>query len=281
MFSIEKRWQFAAIATDQALVSAAVAHFGYLGYAFAYVWEREGGRLRKFQQITPLALGASVATEPDAGRSAFWSPLGAISFDAGDGRLEVRAAGWSAEVHFANDARPFDAAWTISGAGHPWASSGAGRHRTRKRMGQAAEGSLVLDGRRLPLRGLGLQDWSRGHLARETAWRWAAGAGRAGDRVVGWNLRTGFDDPSEAENALWIDGEPVHLGAATIEPGPTWRVAAGPLSLTFRPDGEHREDLDLLAIASRYTQPWGVFEGTLDGAPVVGYGVVEDHWARW
>ncbi len=272
MVGFEKRWQFAAIATEDAFVSAAVAHFGYLGYAFAYVWEREAGRLRKFQQITPLGLGASVALEPDLGRSWFWSPLGSLAFDGGDNRLEVRGADWSAQVRFAGDAAPFDAGWAIPAAG---------RHRTRKRMGEAAEGTLVLDGRTIPLKGLGLKDWSRGHLARETAWRWAAGAGRAGERVVGWNLRTGFDDPSEAENAIWIDGQPVHVGRATIEPGAAWRIVAGPLDLTFRPDGEHREDLDLVLLASRYTQPWGVFEGTLDGARVTGYGVVEDHWARW
>lgn len=272
MMGLEKRWQFAAIAADEAFVSAAVAHFGYLGYAFTYVWDRRTGTLRKSQQIVPLALGTTVAEEPDQGRSWFWGPLQAIAFDAGDDRLEIRAAGWSVDIRFAPDAAPFDAAWAIPSAG---------RHRTRKRMGQAATGTLTLDGRTTELTGLGLKDWSRGHPARETAWRWAAGAGRAGGRVIGWNLRTGFDDPAEAENALWVDGVPVHVGPATLEPGPTWRVVAGPLALTFHPEGEHREDLDLLVLASRYTQPWGRFEGTWEGIPLAGYGVVEDHWARW
>ena len=34
-------------------------------------------------------------------------------------------------------------------------------------------------------------------------------------------------------------------------------------------------------LASRYAQPWGRFEGTFEGQPLTGYGVTEDHWARW
>ena len=272
MFGMEKRWEFAAAASEEAFVSAAVANFGYLGYAFAYAYERKTGVLHQFKQLTPLGLGATVAAAPDgADASAFWSPLHAIAIDHAADGLTVRAPGWSARVAFA-PAAPFDAGWAIPGAG---------THRTRKTMGQAATGELVVAGRAIPIAGLGLKDWSRGHLARETAWRWAAGAGTCRGRVVAWNLRTGFDDPTQAENAVWVDGAVVRPGPGVIEPGGTWRVAAGPLELAFTPDGTHREDLDLVAIGSRYTQPWGPFVGTWDGEPVEGYGVVEDHWARW
>lgn len=272
MFGFEKRWQFAAIASEDHLVSAAVAHFGYLGYAFAYCWDRETGKLRKFKHIVPGAVGITVASAPDEGASAFWSPLDAVTFDPVGNRLEVRAWDWRAEIDFDGDAQAFDAAWAIPSAGG---------HRTRKRMGEGAGGTLWLDGKPRELKGRGLKDWSRGQLARETSWRWAAGAGMVGDKVVAWNLRTGFDDPTEVENAVWVDGEPVSVGRATIEPGGSWRVEAGPLVLQFSPDGEHREDLNLLLLASRYTQPWGRFDGKWDGRPLTGYGVVEDHWARW
>jgi hypothetical protein len=270
MFGLEKKWQFAAIVAEEALVAAAVADFGYLGYAFAYAWVREGGTLRKFRHITPMGLGATVAGEPDADDSAFAVPFTGIRYDAR--ALAVHAPGWRAEVAFAGDAAPLDAAWEIPGGGP---------HRTRKRMGERAEGTLTIGGRAIKLDGLGLKDWSRGLPARETAWRWVAGAGRVGGRVIAWNLRTGFDDPTEVENAVWLDGAPVAVGRAIIEPGPAWRIEAGPLRLAFRPDGAHAEDLDLGLLASRYGQPWGTFEGTWDGAPVVGHGVTEDHWARW
>lgn len=272
MMGFEKRWQFAAVAADKAFVSAAVAHFGYLGYAFAYVHDHETGRMRQFRHIVPLGLGTAVEQEPDVGSSWFWSPLQAITIAPAADTLVVRAGDWSVDVAFAPSAEPFDATWTIPGGGP---------HRTRKKMGQAAVGTLLLDGREVSLEGWGLKDWSRGHPARETAWRWAAGVGKAGGKLVAWNLRTGFDDPTECENAVWVDFDPARVGRATIDPGPTWRVAAGPLVLDFHPDGQHREDLDLLLLASRYTQPWGRFTGTWDGVPLEGYGVVEDHWARW
>jgi hypothetical protein len=98
---------------------------------------------------------------------------------------------------------------------------------------------------------------------------------------VAWNLRTGFGDPLEVENACWVDGQPSRLEAARIDPGDRWTVAAGALRLSFEADGQHAENLDVKLIASRYQQPWGRFTGTFEGAPLTGYGVVEDHWARW
>jgi hypothetical protein len=58
-------------------------------------------------------------------------------------------------------------------------------------------------------------------------------------------------------------------------------VTAGDLELSFIPEGVHTEDLNLWLLASRYSQPWGRFVGTWRGEPLEGYGVVEDHWARW
>jgi hypothetical protein len=268
---LEKRWQFVAVVTDEAFVAAAVANFRYLGYGFAYAFRRDTGETRRFEIKTPLGLGAVVATEPEADFSRLSVPGGLVWYEPSPARLRVKLREFEADVAI-DLGVPFDAAWDIPGAG---------RHRTRKRMGDAARGTLMWDGQAIPLAGRAMMDWSRGELARETAWRWAAGVGRAGDRTVAWNLRTGFDDPTEAENAVWVDGTPAPAGKAILEPGNTWRVEAGPLVLTFTPEGVHSEDVNVGLVASRYTQPWGLFEGSFEGQPLTGYGVVEDHWARW
>jgi Protein of unknown function (DUF2804) len=268
---MEKRWQFVAVMAEEAFVAAAVANFRYMGYAFAYAHRRDTGETRRFEIKTPLGLGAMVAPEPEAEFTRLSVPNGLIWYEPRPSRLRVQTKEFQATFDF-DLGVPFDAAWDIPGAGH---------HRTRKRMGDQARGQLVWDGRELPLAGHALMDWSRGHLARETAWRWASGVGRAGDRVVAWNLRTGFDDPTQAENAVWVDGTPAPAGPAILEPGDAWRVEAGPLVLRFVPEGVHSEDLNLGVLASRYVQPWGRFEGTYEGQPLTGYGVVEDHWARW
>jgi len=63
-------------------------------------------------------------------------------------------------------------------------------------------------------------------------------------------------------------------------------VGHAAVDLTFHPEGERRQDKDLIVAASRYVQPIGVFRGTLrccdaeiavDDLP----GVTEDHRARW
>lgn len=271
LFTREKRWQMVALADDQAFVSVVIADFGYLGYGFAYAYHRASGRCLKVKAYAPLGLGVQVATAPDEGVSCLSAPGRRMRYDAAAGRLELSSASLRADLRFERG-QPFDAGWRIPTAGE---------HRTRKRMGDPGAGTLVISGRALALRGHGLFDWSQGRLARETAWRWAAGVGSAGGQRVAWNLRTGFDDPTQAENACWVDGIPQALGPATIEPGQPWRIQAGPLALRFTVDGAHAEDLNLGLIASRYQQPWGRFAGTWDGVPLTGYGVVEDHWARW
>lgn len=271
MPAMEKRWQFVSVVSDEVLVAAAVANFGYLGYAFAYAHRRDTGETRRYEVKTPLGLGAMVAYEPEDGFSRLSMPDGLITYEPSPSRLQVLVKAFQAEFTFALGT-PWDAEWDIPGAGH---------HRTRKRMGDLATGRLRWDGREIVVEGRAMMDWSRGHLARETSWRWAAGVGHAGDRVIAWNLRTGFDDPTQAENAVWVDGTPAFAGPATIAPGDHWRVEAGDMVLGFEPEGVHSEDVNFGLVASRYSQPWGRFVGTWRGEPLTGYGVVEDHWARW
>ncbi len=271
----EKAWQFAAAMSEEAFVAAAIADLGYLGFAFAYAVDRRTGRSEAFQALTPFAAGTTVAGVPEGGKSTFYHPSGYILIENRPRKLAVRLRAFKADVALA-DVQPWDATWPIEGGGY---------NRTQKAMGLPAKGHLELGGERLSLDGHGLSDWTRGAPARETSWRWAAGVGRAGDRVVAWNLRTGFDDPTGEENCIWVDGEPHGVGPATIEipadETQTWRVAGGDLALSFKEQGDRHENLDLILIASRYRQPWGTYVGTHAGVPLTGFGVTEDHWARW
>ena len=71
-----------------------------------------------------------------------------------------------------------------------------------------ARGTVVLDGRAIDVDAPGLVDDSAGYHARETAWDWCAGAGRAADgRAVAWNLVAGVHDaPTGSERTVWLDG---------------------------------------------------------------------------
>lgn len=265
----EKRWHFVAVVSPDVFVATAIAHVGYLGVAFAYAYDRSRAAVRRYATKTPLALGLRVGREPTE-PSSLSLPGARTAYDPGDQLLRVRVRAFAADLRI-DPAAPWDAAWRTS----------AGAHRTRKAMGGRASGRVRLADRDIAVDGACLIDWSRGHLPRETSWRWAAGTGMAGDARIAWNLRTGIEDPDQVENAIWVDGQVRAPGRAVIEPGQPWRIRAGQLDATFEPDGEQREDLDLAVIASRYRQPWGRFRGAYGGQELDGYGVVEDHWARW
>jgi hypothetical protein len=91
---------------------------------------------------------------------------------------------------------------------------------------------------------------------------------------------------------LWLDGQPVPLGTALFRYTPSdvrkeWRLstADGVLDVRFLPDGLREENISLGVIESRFQQPFGRFEGTLQlqgrTVRVSGSGVVEQHWATW
>jgi hypothetical protein len=133
------------------------------------------------------------------------------------------------------------------------------------------------------------QDHSNGLLPRDTRWLWASAHGER----VGFNLQAGYF--GDSENALWLDGRLIPLGAAQFQFDPAdtqapWQVRTddGLLDLHFQPEGERREDRNLLVAATRYVQPVGTFSGTVRAAAdaparrVEGLlGVAEQHASRW
>lgn len=262
-----KTWQYLALASDEAFVSAAIADLGYVGLAFATAYDRRTGQEASFERLVPLARGMRVSPEA----ASFDGRRARMRLDSAAGRVELELPHLRVEARFEH-VEPWRATWPIGRKGG---------NETLKEMGFACRGTLRLGDRPLSLDGHGMRDWTRGRPARETAWLWAAGTARAGDRLIAWNLRTGFDDPEQRENALWIDGKPQNPGHVTIQPGKPWRIGAEGLELHFEPHGLRQEDLNLGLIVSRYQQPWGRYHGTLQGQPLEGYGVVEDHWARW
>jgi hypothetical protein len=163
-------------------------------------------------------------------------------------------------------------------------------HATQKSPGMPLTGSVRAGGRTYDLGGgVGSIDYSNGLLARETAWRWAS----AHTLELGFNLQAGYF--GQCENALWVRGRLVPLGAAHFEfergmaRGP-WRIRTedGLLDLHFEPQGERREDRSLVIAASRYVQPLGTFSGWVrpdPGGPAIEvdrlFGVTEDHYSRW
>ncbi|HEY5800049.1 MAG TPA: DUF2804 domain-containing protein [Burkholderiaceae bacterium] len=284
-----KRWQYVALCTEQVFCAVAVVELGWVNTAFAYVFDRAAGRIvSAFSQNGIPGLTARVSHRPVARTASHFAFAGKrIEYYQVPGtmtsRLTVRSADLSVDAELdARHAAPF-----LLAVG-PVARGAV--HATQKSGALGLSGAVTAGGQTFDLAGgVGSIDYSNGLLARETAWRWAS----AHTPRLGFNLQAGYF--GQAENALWVDGKLYPLGAAQFDftrgdSAAAWHIHTddGLLDLHFQPQGERREDKDLLVAASRYVQPLGVFNGWVrTGASAMPiavdnlFGVTEDHYSRW
>ena len=279
-----KRWHYAALACDEVFCAVAIVDLGWTSTAFAYVFERQSRRLiASFSQDGVPGLAADVAVHA-AGASRFRMPGSRIALGctgAGTYALALRCRGFEIDAQFGGATPQLLAVGTVAGGAV---------HATQKSGGMALTGVVRVGARLLALDGgVASVDYSNGLLARQTDWRWAS----AHSLGLGFNLQAGYFGANE--NALWLDGHLVPLGAASFAfdagaPLAPWQVATddGLLELVFTPEGARSADKNLLVAASRYVQPIGTFNGWVRAAPgapkmtVSGLpGVTEDHHSRW
>ena len=283
-----KRWQYLALATDDLFCGAAIVDVGWTNTAFAYIFDRQQKRLLgHFSQDGVPGLTARINDYPSSGAASHFRFLGkhihfAISHDA-EATLDVDGHDFSLHATLCLH----DAAPSLTAIGPV---EGGAVHATVKSSAIPLQGSVEVAGRRWLLDGgVGSSDYSNGFLARDTAWRWAS----AHSRAIGFNLQAGYFGNNE--NALWLDGEIIGLGAASFDFDPTdpmgrWHITTddGLLDVYFQPEGYRQENKNLLIAASRYIQPIGTFRGWVRAhrdAPLRVItdlvGVTEDHTARW
>lgn len=283
-----KRWQYVGIGLPELYIGVAIVDLGWSITAFAYVFDRLRKRvIADWSQDGLPGLSGAVSDQPVQGADARFRGLGAnlsLVHELGDVlALRVKTAVLRLHVDLAlSQAAPF-----LLAVG-PIQDGVA--HATQKSPALPVAGWVEVDGQRWDVsHGVGCVDSSNGLLARDTAWRWACAHGRD----VGFNLQQGYFGGQE--NALWLHGELIPLGAAQFEfdtqrPLDAWRIHTddGLLDLHFRPEGGRQDDRDLLLAASHYVQPVGTFHGVVrrsaldEPVQVEGLlGVTEDHRSRW
>jgi Protein of unknown function (DUF2804) len=158
---------------------------------------------------------------------------------------------------------------------------GGGYIWTRKQAGVPVRGRVAALGGVWDFDGpVGFVDDSAGYHARHTRWRWSAGLGRAaGGLRVAWNLVEGIHDAPEAsERTVWVDGEPLEVGA---QPFAEDLSSVG--GLRFTSWCEREDHTNRWLFRSDYRQPFGAFAGELPGglALELGHGVMEWHDVYW
>ncbi|HEX9766611.1 MAG TPA: DUF2804 family protein [Nitriliruptorales bacterium] len=282
-----RRWSYAAAGEGDTTLGVAIVDLGFVATAFAFL--RHEGDTWTWDHKTPFARGAHVARR--AAEASNWAAGRARIAIGGNGSIRC-------DVPMINGPR----VRARLDAGRPagdvpavlrTATAGGGWNVTEKAAGYAVRGIIETDTASLPF-GLagGWRDWTCGRQDRRTTWRWAAGAGRGANGArVGLNVSTGMNDAEAGENVVWWSGVPHALETHELAPvgrarDGDWRVAGPGWQLAFESCGVRAADDDWRLVRSTYTQPIGIFRGTLpdrDGAPVEVelVGVTEDHLAVW
>lgn len=240
-----KAWRYVGVYGPEVMLCLANVRIGRARQAFWAVWDRTRGSL---YQRTRLG-GGGVRLWP-----------GGASLVDGAVELEL-------ELH---ETEGVETVWPCANA-YAW---------TRKQGGIRARGSLALAGSRHQLEGRAIIDDTAAFYPRVTRWRWCAGVGRStGGQEVAWNLVQGVNDPpTNSERTVWVDGIPREVGPPTFAPDLS-RVD----ELQFAPEASLERHQNLGLIRSAYRQPFGSFSGALAGEINLqeGYGVMEEHDARW
>lgn len=278
-----KKWFYGFAATDEVAALCAVADLTYTANAFVLAVDLKSQSVL----VDEGFLGAPrplvhVSDRPNGGFAAHYkTPLGRfeVARPAGDARYR-----WSVSLGLPLPLRQPPFAWQcdlLTAGGPPPLTvvapvdGGGTVNVTQKWAGLQCFGALTHKGRRWNLDGgVGGFDYTHGYLARHTAWRWAFGCGRLEDGTpLGFNLVEGFNETRDDvnENALWVDGQLYPLARARFswrkeDPLDAWTMETvdGALKLRFRPIAAHREHKDLVLVKSKFVQPVGLYQGTIE-----------------
>jgi len=277
-----KRWHFVSLVTDELFVGLVVIDIGWSNSAFAYAFDRTLGKVvEAFSPVGLPGLTAAVgATVAEGARFVLPGRRIVIDADGAHGhRLRLRAGNFRIDADYGGAGPRLLAVGPVF--------DGGALHSTQKSPGLPLRGTADAGGRRFCLDGgTASYDFSNGLLGRRTAWRWISAHGRD----VGFNLQAGYF--GDAENAIWLDGDLIALGAlrSQAEADGSWTIATldGLLDLRFTPEGTRRDDKQLFIASSRLTQHVGRFDGWVKAAPgapqrrIAGLtGLAEDYQARW
>ncbi|HET9237426.1 MAG TPA: DUF2804 domain-containing protein [Oligoflexus sp.] len=293
-----KEWHFLSLDHTDIFLAFAVAQLGYVSNLFAYAVDKRTGKIYEWGARLPLGRGLSFGSSSIEGRTVWRSRGCALDIvnekTAWDVKLELKDL--SARFRIQRDEAmalvfplsPDRAAYTHKEAGNP------------------VLGTLQMFGESFALNSdtcLGASDWTRSFCNYITAWTFACFGGRDGKGTrIGLNL-SGliYDDAhgTSQENTVWIDGKSHRVGATRFLLPETkqlakerWRMEAAQtspgvrLELEFEPIGARREHVSLGLLASKFTQAFGYYSGsiTVDGQTYHVhriFGVAEKHYSRW
>ncbi|GAA0848587.1 DUF2804 domain-containing protein [Streptosporangium amethystogenes subsp. fukuiense] len=169
---------------------------------------------------------------------------------------------------------------------------------TVKDLGRPAEGTLVVNGRRIKLTAedtLATLDHGRGRWPGNVLWNWGAASGRSGGHEIGVQIGGKWTDGTgSVENGIFLDGRLHKISEELVWRYDTsdwmapWQITGERVDLEFVPEYVRSSDVTRLRyMRSREDQAFGHYRGTVvaDDGTVIRiddlYGWAEEVQRRW
>lgn len=289
------QFQFIGVTHDDFVFGCALVDIKYLSNAFVYLYNRNTHSIDEYSYLQPLAMNAALSTHPDGGISRFKKGKASFAIEARElpRQRDLRVnLGRDISIDITlSEPENYEPLSICSQNGY------SGWTYTQKAPALLTEGSIKWKDQEFGLdeAALGSYDWSCGYMRRETAWNWASLSGHLADgRRIGFNFASGVNETGLTENGFWLEDRLYKLGQIRFiydrkDRYAQWKIQScdGSVDLVFEAEGERAEKLNVVLLASNFTQLFGKFFGTintpdgetltLDGQP----GFAEDHYAKW
>lgn len=276
-----KTWVFGGVYTGKYYAGLAIADAGVVATAFVYFFDVEKNVYLEEKITVPYGMPRTF----DPGMNSEWR-LKNFSITSQRNALLLDYRGKKLSVHIELENNVGNGLTTIApSAGRPF-------NHTYKNLQMPSLVNVSVNGENISYGGnIGFIDFSKGYPPRNTFWNWALMSGETDSGIsVGLNLVAEYNN--SIENALWFGDTRHALPQAIFEykqplDKNTWsiRTLDGTINLKFTPAGKRAENINALIMYSKFVQCFGKFEGTvtINGTThnVTGYGVVEEHFAKW
>jgi hypothetical protein len=285
---LANQFHFIGIIGPELIAGIGVVDLKYLSNGFFYIYDLETGEMTETKKMGHPFSSTSIDPFPEKPRSAFAN--GNLAIDMRKDWLKASGEDISLEISLdQNSTTPLRICtragyrgWVYTQKTSPLRVKGS----VKNRAGEHDLSSPTY---------WALSDWTCGFMRSHTCWNWAATAfGLDDGRSLGLNLSCGVNETSFTENAFWINGIMTKVDMIDFEfdrdnLSTPWRIRSADrkVDLLFHPEAQREEKINALLLATRFTQLFGVFEGTLtsEEGEVIHVdlcpGFAEDHYAKW